>query len=73
MTSENGATLLLENSFGQGTVFFGTLIPSLLLVPEEEARNLRYNILHYLRDVSPNKVEMTLLDEKNFPFWMCQS
>jgi len=67
LVSEDDATLLLETPFGQGHVMFGTLIPSVLLSPEEEARNLRKNILHHLRDVSPNKVEMTILDERIFP------
>lgn len=68
LVSENGATLLLETSFGTGHVMFGTIIPSLLVRPEEEARNLRKNILHHLRESSPNKVEMTMLDERVFPY-----
>ena len=56
MVSENGATLLLESKWGDGHVMFGTIIPSLLVRPEEEARNLRKNILEHLRKISPNRV-----------------
>lgn len=68
LVSEDGATLLLEADYGTGHVMFGTLVPSDILRPEREARNLRANILHYLRDASPRKVQMTLLDERIFPY-----
>ena len=72
MVAEHGGTLLIEDKYGAGTIMLSSLVPNNLfntfyMEPYEEAENLVFNILHHLRDVSPNKLEMTLLDERLFP------
>lgn len=64
-----GPIILMEGHFGSGNVVFGSLNPFTTdWVPSEEAGNMFNNILQYLRDISPRKVEMTLLDERIFPY-----
>lgn len=62
-----GEGLLIETAYGNGFVLFGSLTPSGYHQPQPQARNLKLNILDYLKNVNGADVELTMLNESITP------
>lgn len=65
---ENGNTLLISSEYGDGYVMFGALTAYTFHSPQPHSAHLVWNILSYLRGSEVPHVQMTLLDERIFPY-----
>jgi hypothetical protein len=61
--TSDSAALLIEAAFGDGYVMFGGMTASGFHSPQPHARNLKWNILEYLKNLGGADVTLTLLNE----------